>query len=67
MNKQTNIIRLTDATSSLGLDYQTVYRARSNGKLLFIRRLGSGRGYLALSRDDLPKLAEWGGVPMPGA
>ena len=67
MTAEIQNIRLPDATAMLGLDYQSVYRARSNGKLPFIRRLGSGKGYLAISRDDMPKLAEAYGLTMPGA
>lgn len=60
-------IRLPEATAALGIDYQSVYRRRCMGKLPFIQRMGQGRGYLALSRSDLPKLARAFGVEVPAA
>ena len=60
-----NYIVLTEATARLGIDPQAVYRARGKGKLPFVRRFGSGKGYFAIALADLPKLARAFGVEVP--
>lgn len=63
-NSESEFIRLPDVSAMLKVPYQQAYRRISSGELP-ARRLGMGRGYLAVSRHDLPLFAKAFGVPLP--